>query len=190
MLATPTGLSVSRINSLKKLHVQTLDLGEKSVERLATMPDSNTLACGVVNRRLDPVSGDMVQKATFELRDATTLRVLAEMPLSAREEVTVLEPVMLRGSRYLAVGTVLFGTQAEYEDALFNGPEAASMSAKEGRILLVKPVYDDRTKAWTLTTVTSSKTVGRVNAIATIHGFLAIAAASTVSTRDAASRGT
>jgi DNA damage-binding protein 1 len=52
--------------------------------------------------------------------------------------------------------------------------------AKEGRLILLDPVYDQSTATWTLTQVAETKTIGAVNDIAIIHEFLAYAAASKV----------
>jgi DNA damage-binding protein 1 len=72
VLATPTGLSVSRVNSLKKLSVQTLDLKERSATKLAYA--ANTLATGSVERSVDSQTGEIIQRGMIELRDATTLQ--------------------------------------------------------------------------------------------------------------------
>jgi DNA damage-binding protein 1 len=52
--------------------------------------------------------------------------------------------------------------------------------AKEGRLILLDPVYDQSTSTWTLAQVAETKTIGAVNDIAIIHEFLAYAAASKV----------
>jgi DNA damage-binding protein 1 len=39
VLATATGLSISKVNGLKKLHIQTMDLGFRSTHKLAWMPE-------------------------------------------------------------------------------------------------------------------------------------------------------
>jgi DNA damage-binding protein 1 len=74
VLASPTGLTFYKVNSLKKLHVQTLDLMEKSVTRLAAVPDLGVLALGCVTRSMDPQTGEVAQKGNFEVRDDTNLK--------------------------------------------------------------------------------------------------------------------
>lgn len=72
-LATKDGLCFSRLTSLKKLQVQTLDLGAKSATRLTTIPDLKMLAVGTVTRTLDAQTGDVLQVSGVEIRDPTTL---------------------------------------------------------------------------------------------------------------------
>ena len=104
-----------------------------------------------------------------------TKAVLAEMTLPIREEVTCLADVMLVGRRYIAVGTAIHS--AEDEDDF----DETHARAKEGRVLLISPDFDQPPARWTINTECEIKTVGAVRDITTIHGFLAIAAASKVS---------
>ncbi len=73
MLATPSGLSFSKVNSLKKLHVQTLDLKDRSASKLVSLPEHKLLGIGATNRTMDPQTGDVMQSGHFELRDETSL---------------------------------------------------------------------------------------------------------------------
>jgi hypothetical protein len=54
--------------------VQTLDLKEKSVTRLAAVPELGILAVGTVTRSMDAQTGEVIQKGSFELRDDTALK--------------------------------------------------------------------------------------------------------------------
>lgn len=90
--------------------------------------------------------------------------------------MTCVADVLLLGRRYVAVGTAIFPAMEEDVGAAFD--EIANM-AKEGRLLLVEPRMVDGT--CTIRIATSLKTVGAVRDVATIHGFLAVAAASQVS---------
>ena len=101
--------------------------------------------------------------------------VLAEMTLPVREEVTCLADVMLLGRRYIAVGTAVHSGDDEDD---FDDTHAR---AKEGRVLLISPDFDQPPARWTINTECELKTVGAVRDITTIHGFLAVAAASKVS---------
>jgi DNA damage-binding protein 1 len=74
VLATATGLSISKDNGLKKLHIQTMDLGFRSTHKLAWMPEHKSLAAGSVERRIDSVSGDYWQKSFVEIRDRSSLQ--------------------------------------------------------------------------------------------------------------------
>lgn len=85
------------------------------------------------------------------------------MQLLQREVVTCLRPVLLLGRSYLAVGTAVYPTDEDFED---------ERTAREGRVLVLE---ED------LSVVTLTKTIGPVHDIITVHGFLAIAAASKIS---------
>lgn len=74
VLASPTGLSISKVNGLKKLHIQTLDSEHRSVNKLVYLSSYKVMACGAVERHIDQETGDYWQKAYFELRDPTNLR--------------------------------------------------------------------------------------------------------------------
>ncbi|KAK4684331.1 hypothetical protein P7C73_g5851, partial [Tremellales sp. Uapishka_1] len=177
VLATPTGLSFAKINSLKKLHVQTLDLGEKSANRLVSFPEKKVLGMGIISRTMDERDGHVDQKGSFELRDSITLDVLAKLELQEREEVTCANLVFLLGRSYLAVGTALFPTDDEFDDANYGDGVAA---ANSGRLLLLDSNYDDASDTWTIETTAIIKTVGPVHDAKVIHGFLAVASASKV----------
>lgn len=73
VLATADGLCFSRLTSLKKLQVQTLDLDNKSVTRLNAIPDQKLLAAGTVTQTLDSDTGDILQASGVEIRDPMTL---------------------------------------------------------------------------------------------------------------------
>lgn len=74
VLATSTGLSLSTVNGLKKLHIQTLDLQHRSTNKLAYLSTHKVIATGAVERRIEHDSGDCLQKAFLELRDPASLR--------------------------------------------------------------------------------------------------------------------
>lgn len=74
VLASSTGLQISRVSGLKRLHIQTLDLDHRSVNKLAYLSSYKVMACGAVERHIDQDTGDYWQKAYFELRDPTSLR--------------------------------------------------------------------------------------------------------------------
>lgn len=96
--------------------------------------------------------------------------------LQEREEVTCIQSVLLRNQHYMAVGT----TVQPADDDLADLHASSSSLAKEGRVLLISPTVDPSTGQWSLDTDSECKTVGGVAAMTTIHGFLAVAAASTV----------
>lgn len=100
---------------------------------------------------------------------------MAEITLPVREEVTCLVDVMLLGRRYIAIGTAIHSE--EDEDDI----DEAHTRAKEGRVMLVSPDFDQPPARWTINTECEIKTVGAVRDITTVHGFLAVAAASKVS---------
>nr|WVH01967.1 DNA damage-binding protein 1 [Naematelia aurantialba] len=177
-LATESGLSFVRINSLKKLQVQTLDLQHRSVEKLVSAPDFRVLAAGAVTRTMDPQTGDIKQISHFELRDPMNLTLLAEEKMQEREEVTCVQPVFLNGRHYIAVGTAIFPSDDEFDEAVYVGPSAL-VNAKAGRVLLVEPklLADNE---WDMRIHIPIRTVGAVHDLAVIHGFLAVAAASKV----------
>lgn len=84
---------------------------------------------------------------------------------------------MLLGRRYLVVGTAIHADDEEVQDAIDGG----TARAKEGRVILISPDFDQPPAKWTINIECETKTVGAVRDIATIHGFLAIASASKVS---------
>lgn len=72
VLATSTGLVITKINSLKKLSVQTLDLEEKSPTKVAYL--EGILAVATVNRAMSSVTGEIFQSGALEFRDPVTLK--------------------------------------------------------------------------------------------------------------------
>jgi len=170
--------------------VQTLDLQDRSPVKVVSLPDHKVIGVGSVSRKMDPETGDLVQKGYFELRDQTTLEcewsrtrtrrsltvVLVEMPLDSREQVTSLNSVFLLGRQYLSVGTALFSD--DETDEYSHG--AGMIYAKEGKLYLVE--VRRAGKDWEIAVKTSIETRGAVHDTAVIHGFLAVASASKVST--------
>lgn len=73
VVATEEGLTFETVSSLKKLQVQTLDLGKKSATKLSVVPGLKVLAVGTVTRSLDSQTGDVLQSSSLEIRDPTTL---------------------------------------------------------------------------------------------------------------------
>ena len=73
-LASSSGLSISKVNGLKKLHIQTLDLGHRSVNKMTYLSSYKVMACGAVERTIDEETGDYWQKGYIELRDPSNLR--------------------------------------------------------------------------------------------------------------------
>lgn len=117
--------------------------------------------------------------ASATILDAESFAVLSEISLLPREEITSITPVTLLTRRYIAIGTAVFASDAEFDDAAMDGD--FRVTAKEGRMLLVEPAVDAPTGEWKSEVVVIVKTVGPVHDVAVIHGFLAIAAASKVS---------
>lgn len=74
LLATSTDLSISQVDGLKKLHIQTLDTGYKSASKLVWSSTHRAIAAGVVERTIDNVTGDYWQNAWVELRDQDSLQ--------------------------------------------------------------------------------------------------------------------
>lgn len=74
IFATSTELSLVKVNSLKKLSVQTLDTQHRSTTRLAYLSDRHMIVAGSVTRQLDPESGDVDQQGFIEFRDQNTLQ--------------------------------------------------------------------------------------------------------------------
>ncbi|ORY34709.1 CPSF A subunit region-domain-containing protein [Naematelia encephala] len=177
-LATETGLSFVRINSLKKLQVQTLDLQHRSVEKIVNCPDFRVIAAGSITRTMDPQTGDVKQVSHFELRDPTNLILLAEQKMQEREEVTCVQPVFLNGRHYIAVGTAIFPSDDDFDEAVYVG-SSAMVNSREGRVLLIEPKLR-ADEEWDVRALATIKTVGPVHDIEVIHGFLVIAAASKV----------
>lgn len=74
VLASPSGLSFVKVNNLKKLHVQTMDLGNRSANKVVSLTDSKLLALGATTRTTDIDTGDVFQTGHFELRDPSSLQ--------------------------------------------------------------------------------------------------------------------
>lgn len=90
VLASSTGITISSVNSLKKLSVQTMDLKEKSVTKLAYF--EGILATGVVERNMSSVTGEIIQRAGLELRDATSLRGEFDVSVAERYRIDAATP--------------------------------------------------------------------------------------------------
>lgn len=72
-LASPSGLTFSRVTSLKKLSIQTLDMGNVSPTKLLSLSEPRVLAVGTTEREMDRESGDVIQRSRLEIRDSSTL---------------------------------------------------------------------------------------------------------------------
>jgi DNA damage-binding protein 1 len=94
------------------------------------------------------------------------------MELFEREVITTLQPVVLLGRSYLAVGTAIFSSEADFEDAVLDNEYR--VTAKDGRVMIIEPTAE-------VNMITLLKTNGPVHDLKVIHGFLAVAAASRVS---------
>ncbi|WWD20338.1 hypothetical protein CI109_104814 [Kwoniella shandongensis] len=176
VLASTSGLSLVRVNSLKKLYIQTLDLGDRSANKVVSLNDQKVLGVGATVRTMDQQTGEVLQSSFLEIRDAATLSPLAEMPLKEREEVTCLKEVFLLGRNYLAMGTAVLPPDSEDEPAW---DDESLVNVREGRVVLVEPKSEG--DQYVMRVVAAIPTVGPVYDLAVIHGFLAIAAGSKVS---------
>ncbi|ORX37687.1 CPSF A subunit region-domain-containing protein [Kockovaella imperatae] len=179
-LASGTGLSFTRVNSLKKLSVSTMDTGDRTANKIISMTTQKLLALGTVSRVLESQTGDVLQSSYIELRDPTTLDLHVDLRLKDREEVTCLQEVLFKEDYYLAVGTAILPNDEDLDSLL--SINESSLYAQSGRLLLVAPEQDASSGEWKLKIVHSKDVPGPVNDIASIHGFLAIAAGSTVTT--------
>ena len=179
VLATSSGLSFTKVNSLKKLSVQTMDTGTRTTNKLISLNHHPLLALGSTSRLMDQQTGDVLQTSYFELRDQTTLESYAEMTLQEREEVTCLQEVLLMGRYYIAVGTTRYPSDDEMDKLA--GINESVIHAKTGRLLLLSANKDDATDSWSINLVHAHEMPGAVHDLVVIHGFLAVASASTVS---------
>ncbi|WRT69742.1 uncharacterized protein IL334_006733 [Kwoniella shivajii] len=172
VLASNTGISFTKVNSLKKLSVQTLDLGDRSALKIVVL-NEKLIADGIIVKTMDQQNGEILQMSAIELRDSATLTPLAEIPLKEREETTSLSSVLLNGRNYLAVGTALLPSEeADYDESLVN--------VRQGRLLLIQYEEKGKDDEWELKIITEIKVDGPVYDIETIHGFLATATGSKV----------
>ena len=73
VLASPSSIAFTSVASLKKLSVQTLDLQDRTPVKLVNLPNHKLIGLGSISRKMDPDTGDLVQKGYFELREQTTL---------------------------------------------------------------------------------------------------------------------
>ncbi|WVW86882.1 hypothetical protein I302_108937 [Kwoniella bestiolae CBS 10118] len=177
VLASPTGISLTKINSLKKLSVQTLDLGDRSATKLIAY-NEDLLVDGVVVRTMDSQNGEVLQISSMELRDSNTLTPLAEMPLKSREEITSLRAVLLNGKKYLCAGTAILPSDEEetneYDDDSY-------INVKQGRLLLLDILQkDEHGQEWEFRVVVEKMVEGPVYDLEVLHGFLAVASGSKV----------
>ena len=67
VLATSSGITFETVTSLKKLSIQTLDLGERAPVKLVSC--GGMLGVGTVIRRMDRETGDVIESSRFDLRD-------------------------------------------------------------------------------------------------------------------------
>lgn len=112
--------------------------------------------------------------------------MLAEYKLPAREAVTSVAGVTIRGKRYVAVGTAVFADDDEAHEARLDDT-AAFLHTEKGRLLLFKPVLreggdiEGDGPSWSLDLVAAKdKDLAPVLDIISIHQFLAIATPSKV----------
>nr|XP_018260261.1 uncharacterized protein I303_07178 [Kwoniella dejecticola CBS 10117]OBR82419.1 hypothetical protein I303_07178 [Kwoniella dejecticola CBS 10117] len=177
VLVSSDELSFVKINSLKKLSISTLDLGDRSATKIIAY-NEHLLVDGVVVKTMDAQNGEVLQMSSLELRDSVTLNPLAEMQLKEREEVTSLRSLMLNGKQYLAVGTAILPT--DEEDGGADLEEDNHTNVKEGRLLLIDIVNNTSKTKHELKVVVEKVIEGPVYDLEVIHGFLAVAAGSKV----------
>lgn len=175
-MASASGLSFTKITSLKKLHVQTLDLGNRSAAKVVNLPEANALAVGAAERKLDRSTGDIRQTSFLELRERSSFDLLTEIKLQQREIVSSLSHVVLEGRPYLCVGIALLSEADEGMDDL---ADQALISAQSGRIALYAAT-PSATGEMELRWVAQVLTDGAVHDSKVIFGFLAVAAGSKV----------
>lgn len=176
-LATPLGIVFERLTSLKKLQVQTLDLGNRSATRVAALPGHNLVVAGTVTRAMDHQTGDVLQSSSVDLRNATTLELLSEFQLPEREAVASVNAVTLHGHKYILVGTAIFDNKEALEDATLEDV-TSFIATNRGRLLLFQI---NESSGSSLDLVTSMTFNGPVYDTVVIHGFLAVATATKVS---------
>lgn len=176
-LATPQGIVFERLTSLKKLQVQTLDLGNRSATRVAALPGYNLVVAGTVTRSMDHQTGDVLQSSSVELRNATTLELLSEFQLPEREAVASVNAVTLHGRKYILVGTAIFENEDALEDATLEDV-TSFIATNRGRLLLFQI---NESAGPSLDLVTSMTFNGPVYDTVVIHGFLAVATSTKVS---------
>ncbi|OWZ42004.1 DNA damage-binding protein 1 [Cryptococcus neoformans C23] len=174
LFSRTSGLSLVKINSLKKLHVQTCDTGNESVSKLTYMDEYKAVACGLT-RRTQLRDGDVEEENFVQIRDGTSLEPLSSFSLRGRELVTSLRSVFLTGSIYLAVGTGILPPD-DGEDSSWDEGNLAVV--REGRVLLLEFKEGDAGSGWDIKVKAELATVGAVYALEEIHGFLAVAAGS------------
>nr|XP_019009308.1 uncharacterized protein I206_05956 [Kwoniella pini CBS 10737]OCF48089.1 hypothetical protein I206_05956 [Kwoniella pini CBS 10737] len=172
VLANSDEITLVKINSLKKLSISTLDLGDRSATKIIAY-NEDLVVDGVVVRTMDAQNGEVLQMSSLELRDSVSLNPLAEMQLKEREEVTALKSLMLNGKQYLVVGTAILPSDEEDEDV-----EDSYTNVKEGRLLLIDIIKSDSNKEQNLKVIVEKTTEGPVYDLEVIHGFLAVAAGS------------
>ena len=175
-LASATGLSFVKITSLKRLHVQTLDLRNRSAAKVVNLPEAKALAVGSAERELDRSTGDIRQTSFFELRDPSSFELLAEVKLQQREIVSSLSHVVLNGRPYVCVGIALLSEEDEVMDDL---ADQALISAQSGKVVLYEATPSG-VGSMSLLAVAQVLTDGAVHDSKVIFGFLAVAAGSKV----------
>lgn len=72
VLMTPSGLRISRIDSLQKLHIQTIRLGNQAPRRIAHSRASKALGVIFLQERLSRSTGDIARSSSFKVLDETT----------------------------------------------------------------------------------------------------------------------
>lgn len=176
-LATPHSIVFERLTSLKKLQVQTLDLGNRSATRVSALPGYNMIVAGTVMRTMDHQTGDVLQSSSVELRNATTHELLSDFQLPERETVASVNAVTIHGRRYILVGTAIFDNDDALEDATLEDV-TSFIATNRGRLLVFQ--LDESSGSTSLDLVTSQTFNGPVYDTVVIHGFLAVATATKV----------
>ncbi|OCF61827.1 hypothetical protein L486_01489 [Kwoniella mangroviensis CBS 10435] len=177
VLASSTGISLTKINSLKKLSVQTLDLGDRSATKLIAY-NENLLVDGVIVKTMDSQNGEVLQINSMELRDSNTLTPLSELPLKSREEITSLKAVLLNGKKYLCGGTAILPSDEEDKDEYDD--ENSYINVKQGRLMLIDITQNEK-QEWEFKVVVEKTVEGPIYDLEVVHGFLAVASGSKVS---------
>ncbi|WWC95424.1 hypothetical protein V866_002287 [Kwoniella sp. B9012] len=177
ILASSTGISLTKINSLKKLSVQTLDLGDRSATKLIAY-NEHLLVDGVIVKTMDSQNGEVLQISSMELRDSNTLTPLAELPLKLREEITSLKAVLLNGQKYLCAGTAILPSDEEEKNEYDD--EDSYINVKQGRLMLIDILQNEK-QEWEFKVVVEKTVEGPIYDLEVVHGFLAVASGSKVS---------
>jgi len=93
-LASPDAVTLGTVDSIQKLHIETVPLGGEQPRRIAHLPSSGCVAVATLSSR-DTAGGDVVETSFLRLFDTTLFEPVFEFELDPTEQPLALETITL-----------------------------------------------------------------------------------------------